>query len=341
MGHRANLIIVEESGYSLYYCHWCSLTIPSNMFWGPAHARAFIQNQELETKGYWLDTVFSEGGVIFDPIQKVLLLWGGEFLRYFVLKRRLYFSLMQYQWQGWELRWAFNEQIDLAKYVGKDPQDVILDHDFPKQDSDMLPELATDLANTDLIISIDSSDEGLSVYPFSSGSHIKELLVRGPAILDEIKRSEGFQKFDFDALGLDMPFVGVHIDEMKREIKFWSAVRVPLPSSLGLFWPGWRIKIMNDDYEQHEELAMGAIVFPKPHAEAILEQVHEMLMPDGPSPLDAIANIMTKFQNESEEKDIQINPHALQYNPLELSEDAKVEIFSNAVHQWRQDRQMP
>ena len=66
MGHRANLILVDESDFSLYFCHWCALNIPGNLFWGPTHAQAFIQNQELEQWG-WLDTNWAEGGVVFDP----------------------------------------------------------------------------------------------------------------------------------------------------------------------------------------------------------------------------------------------------------------------------------
>ena len=45
MGHRANLVIVTENGYELYYDHWLANTLPFQVFWGPEHALKLIRLQ--------------------------------------------------------------------------------------------------------------------------------------------------------------------------------------------------------------------------------------------------------------------------------------------------------
>ncbi|SEU27944.1 hypothetical protein SAMN03159358_4640 [Paenibacillus sp. NFR01] len=45
MGQRANLIIVKNGAYDLYYSHWCANTLPEDIFWGERYAIPFIEQQ--------------------------------------------------------------------------------------------------------------------------------------------------------------------------------------------------------------------------------------------------------------------------------------------------------
>ncbi|NGP59181.1 hypothetical protein FLT15_12690 [Paenibacillus thiaminolyticus] len=115
MGQRANLIVVRNGSYQMYYTHWCANTLPRDLFWGPEEALAFIESQQLTEE--WLDDRWAEGGVIIDLDQNVLLWYGGEDIMYDVPLRRQLFALMQPFWSGWELRWAKAGIVGMANYL--------------------------------------------------------------------------------------------------------------------------------------------------------------------------------------------------------------------------------
>src|SRR5262245_51472052 len=116
MGHRANLVLVDGEGYRLFYCHWCAITIPTDVFWGPEYAIPFIKKQPEEDKeSGWLDDVWAEGGVLADTARRYLLLWGGQL--YDIPVRRLYLQLLQEVWGDWRIEWAHEGIYDMADYV--------------------------------------------------------------------------------------------------------------------------------------------------------------------------------------------------------------------------------
>src|SRR5689334_9883307 len=100
MGQRANLIIVKDNGYDIYYSHWCANTLPTDMFWGPEHGINFIKNQKkVEPENGWLDDIWAEGGAVIDLDKKVFLLYGGEDILYNIPLRRLYLKLINQVWK--------------------------------------------------------------------------------------------------------------------------------------------------------------------------------------------------------------------------------------------------
>ncbi len=119
MGQRANLIVVGEADYELYYSHWRANMLNRDLFWGPKHALAFIRPQRSRADGAdWLDDVWAEGGALMDPGRCLLLWWGGEDVLHEVPLRRLQLELMANPWQGWDVRWAHEGIADLADHVG-------------------------------------------------------------------------------------------------------------------------------------------------------------------------------------------------------------------------------
>ena len=64
MGHRANLVIVTETGYELYYDHWIANTLPFQVFWGLEHALKLIRLQAQREPDQWTNPVYAEGGVL-------------------------------------------------------------------------------------------------------------------------------------------------------------------------------------------------------------------------------------------------------------------------------------
>jgi hypothetical protein len=106
MGQRANLIIAGPEGYDLYYSHWRANTLPTDLFWGPEYAQAFVRIQRPVDQDGWLDTIWSEGGAVIDTARRTLLLYGGEDILYDVPLRRMYLELLQTVWANWTIRWA-------------------------------------------------------------------------------------------------------------------------------------------------------------------------------------------------------------------------------------------
>src|SRR5437868_3224543 len=100
MGQRANLVIVESGGYSLFYSHWRANTLARDLFWGQSYAEAFIRAQQRVNDGSWLNDVWAEGGVVLDHDARTLLFFGGEDIYYEVPLRRVYLRLMQIVWSG-------------------------------------------------------------------------------------------------------------------------------------------------------------------------------------------------------------------------------------------------
>ena len=58
MGQRANLIIVQDGQYDLFYTHWAANTLERDLFWSPEFATAFIQmHRKVDESCGWLDEV--------------------------------------------------------------------------------------------------------------------------------------------------------------------------------------------------------------------------------------------------------------------------------------------
>src|SRR5262249_61654927 len=93
MGSRANLIVMHETGYSLYYCHSCANTLPFDLLWGPAYAESFIQQQQAVSDDELLDPTWDEGADVFDPQKKMHLFFGGEDILFEMLMRRDYLEM--------------------------------------------------------------------------------------------------------------------------------------------------------------------------------------------------------------------------------------------------------
>jgi hypothetical protein len=117
MGQRANRLLVSNSTYRLFYCHWCANTLDRDLFWGPEHAVAFTLQQQAVGEGGWLDDKWAEGGAVIDTDRRFPLFYGGEDILYHLPLRWVYLDLLRRVWKGWEIRWAHNGIFDIAAYV--------------------------------------------------------------------------------------------------------------------------------------------------------------------------------------------------------------------------------
>src|SRR5438874_1905161 len=118
MGQRANLVVVRNGAWKLFYDHWCANRLDTELFWGPGLATQFIeQRAALEDRNDWLDEVWAEGAAIVDHDHQTLLWYGGEDILYDIPRRRVLLEMMQSQWPAWMIRWAAGGIAEIGAYV--------------------------------------------------------------------------------------------------------------------------------------------------------------------------------------------------------------------------------
>ncbi len=122
MGQRANLIIVREGGYDLYYSHWAANRLDKDLFWGPAHALAFARASAKHGRRCGMAREkWAEGGAVLHTVRSRLVWSGGEDALYDVGRRRILLRLMGRVWRGWSVstsaRTASEDGVDRLRSV--------------------------------------------------------------------------------------------------------------------------------------------------------------------------------------------------------------------------------
>lgn len=116
MGHRANHVLKDSDGYRLFYSHWGANVVERDLFWGPEEAVRFIESQRETSE--WLDDVWCEGGAVLDFPSQTLLFFGGEDLFYDPFLHQAVVTLFRLSWSPWNVEWAYQGILDLARAVG-------------------------------------------------------------------------------------------------------------------------------------------------------------------------------------------------------------------------------
>ena len=124
MGHRTNYILIENKEHDIYYAHWDANIIGRKLFYGPESLIQYIRPLSVSEK--LLDTVWGEGAALVDADRQKLLFWGDEFLWHNPTLARCFVQMLQETtWKDWQVEWANEGQIDIAKYLNIDTQTVI------------------------------------------------------------------------------------------------------------------------------------------------------------------------------------------------------------------------
>ncbi len=174
MGQRANLLIVRNQSYELYYSHWCAYTLPVSLFWGEQYAIRFIELQKQVDESGWLDDKWAEGGAVLDLERRVLLFYGGEDILYDVPLRNGLLRLMKNNWPGWEIRWAHEGIADLAAYVGYPAEKVLAVREASRHEASLAP--PEEKKWVDLVASVAFSEQELLIFPLEG--ELEDFLMR-------------------------------------------------------------------------------------------------------------------------------------------------------------------
>lgn len=330
MGQRANLVIVQNGVYELYYSHWHANTLPDDLFWGPEHAAAFIAMQQRREADGWLDDVWAEGGAVMDLDTRTLLLYGGEDLCYDLPLRRVYMELLRYTWPSWTLRWAYEGIAEMAAFVGYPVQAVL----NPRERGTEIPDFRPPEQQNwiDLIGSIRYADGQIRLFPMEA--RIGDVLDAGPAVLAGADPLIGADRFAPIEAMETFPTAGFHLDVPQRRLDYWHAD--DLPGGLDRFrqaWTGWEIADHQGEYEVQLRLAEGRLELPALKQEVLLKKLERSLVTTSSSnPADSIRFLTERLAKDG--KNVQVNPNALRYDQKELTEEMKRAIWEDALGKY-------
>lgn len=332
MGQRANLLIVRNHSYELYYSHWCANTLPVSLFWGEQYAIRFIELQKRVDQSGWLDDNWAEGGAVLDVERRELLFFGGEDILYDVPLRNGLLRLMKNNWPGWEIRWAHEGISDLAAYVGYPIEKVLAVHETSRQGPSLVP--PEERKWVDLVASVAFSEQELLIIPLEGD--LEDFLSRGPQILDGIEKSCGLSSLDLKEWTSRFPVGGFHIDVEGKKLLVWHAEPRPeLSLRLQAVWPGWEIINQRSSYESQINCTYGRLQFQELNQPELLAQLKTMLLGEPASPADMLVYFAGK--EAAAGKKVEINPDALRDDRFEIPKQMKVELLNKAIRNMNKD----
>ena len=255
MGHRANLVVVSEAGnagsqrpYELYRTSFGALNLPSRIFAGPDEALQWVRS-ERPVKD-WYPNWDSEGGLIIDLPNRVLLFYGGDGLECTPRLLPAFLERMTQQWGGWELRFCERHMQDMIEYLGLARAVVFDEEEIRALDHGPEPmpigEHQTCTEQPESIISVRQSASELQHYWF--GLMVEDSLSIGPRFLETLDQAgvEPTSALPRERLDdYDYPLSGAFIDTAAKTVQVWWAV--PLYRRLNEIrqrWPGFDVTLL-------------------------------------------------------------------------------------------------
>lgn len=132
MGHRANLILIENQKQIINYCSGCAQKISFFLFKGLDYCLELIDNYD---DGYNYLCHDFEAGLLIDMDNKKVLFFESEHLETTELQDYFIAYLKENIWLGWEIEWCNQAQKGFADYLG------IVDEELDQQKNCVLSHL--------------------------------------------------------------------------------------------------------------------------------------------------------------------------------------------------------
>jgi hypothetical protein len=310
MGARANLVLVDDAGWRLYYSHWAADTLCTPLLAGPDAATRYIAAQKRceDRERDWLDDVWAEGGAVVDHTRRHLVFYGDQLMWELDAKRAVV-RLLALTWPGWTVRWAYDGIGDIAAHVGMDRAKVRRDHD----DESSL-DWPFDVEHPEEechLLTVRDVDGELTVYQF----HWDSLTAwHGPGLLDQLP-DWGTSRIDLT----EFPESGFHVDVGTRTAGLWlrGESNGLVPALPELWPPVWRVEFWEDRFEEQRERCGGAVTFPELDLTAAVDRVVEHAAGRlGRDPVPEMLNLV-RAREPAEGLTVELNPLFTAHSPVD------------------------
>lgn len=116
MGHRANLVLVENKESKIYYTHSRAQEMPNILAQGLDFCEKYFKG--FDEDGWLMDNAFAEGGILIDKDSQKILIFGGADMSSTPALQRLFCKYIAKIWEGWEIEWCSKGIVDFAEYLG-------------------------------------------------------------------------------------------------------------------------------------------------------------------------------------------------------------------------------
>lgn len=116
MGHRANLILLENKLTKIYFSHWDGQKTSKILAQGLEFCEKHFKKHNQD--GWLMDNAWSEGGILIDKDNKVILFFDLEYFNTIVIRNFFIEFLQKTKWIGWYIEWAYKGNVDFAEYLG-------------------------------------------------------------------------------------------------------------------------------------------------------------------------------------------------------------------------------
>ena len=287
MGNRAcYLLIKNEKERAFYYCRYSSNIMDHFILSGFSELVSSIEMEDVISETKWLSLGGGQdGGLLLDCQQRVLIWYGGEKTNWDPVYRGVFLEVARQLWVGWDIRWAYNSELDILNHAGYPREPLYLD-DFkqePRIHLDPARDGSIKESSLSGILSIIDSDQQCRLIPLDQT--IYSYLLSGPAFFSNWKEVPQMESLLIDTTSRpfwdegdpDVPhgcWGGIHLNLLEQKLDYWARYfLLGTDQFISPIWPGWEITAHYDEFEWQEKITKGALSFKVKSISEILEEM--------------------------------------------------------------------
>lgn len=287
MGHRACFILIKnEKERAFYYSRYGSNILDRNILGGFRQLVSFIEDLDVISETEWLrQGGGQDGGLLLDYQQRVLIWFGEEKTNWDPVYRGVFLKVARQLWKAWDIRWAYNSELDILDYAGYPREPLISDNYNGAPPSLLDPQKDGVIEEWGSgVLSIIDTNQQCRLIPLNQP--VYTYLLSGPAFFarwEDVPQLENLVINTIPSPIFEEPEPnllqncagGIHLNLSAQTLDYWEKSHYLDMEQLILpMWPGWQITIHYDEFEWQEKITKGALSFK---VKSISETLAEML----------------------------------------------------------------
>ena len=274
MGNRAcYLLIKNEKERAFYYCRYSSNIMDHFILSGFSELVSSIERKDVISEAKWLSLGGGQdGGLLLDCQQRVLIWYGGEKTNWDPVYRGVFLEVAGQLWKGWDIRWAYNSELDILDYAGYPREPLISDHynRVPPSLLDPQKDGVIEEWGSGVLSIIDASQQ-CRLIPLNQ--QVYTYLLSGPAFFarwEDVPQLENLVINTIPSPIFEEPEPnslqncagGIHLNLSAQTLDYWEKSHYPgMKQLISPMWSGWQITMHYDEFEWQEKITKGALLF--------------------------------------------------------------------------------